>query len=697
MHVPNLRIVSAILVLGVSLVGGCGRAEGPGGEKEPAPSAESAPPQPAASEKAQTAPVEAEAAPVVAAAAPEAAPKVPAPAEAVAKPEKASSARPEVGREVSNAEAAVISARAAEPSEAQPEDPIQAMSASVLNVYTGKSRGTGFAIRGPSDRVFLVTAAHVVYDGTDISVMQEFIDSEDRSQVFRVAYPEVEVVAVDFETDLAVLEVINLPEGRLKPLELDLAAESCSRAHTTWGYPDTIFGSGKLALTRTVLASATPQTLDVLERFAQSVRVLKKGAVKGLVFSPEVESGTSGGPITDRDGKVVAVVVMKSQLQSQGAAVCSSYLSELVRSAASTAPPTKEEIAGHLRHFSLNILPYARSADERPPIREWVSPQAIAQLGGFFNDFLLLSFTAAGAEEGGGQELLERTQELFPSLKELAGVEACLTNDSIDLNCVSMTAVPGLAVDAFELSAGVKPGATDLSVNSDPEEVDPKEHVYQVNISYRDREGESKFRKLKFRRSFGRIWIELPSLTSLILKGDPNFAEFAEGEWEVEETGKDKASNGYHTKYKNNVAVVITREGESLSGTVTVAHKETFLSDEAWWNCNDEQSYRATGSFKFQGKVSRGHLTANATAVTRKGCYLWKKTQPVKILLRKVGNKLKLRYTRDNGKSREFELNRKEPGAAEKTREKKKKKRRKKAKKKGKTQDYCTQHPEDCW
>ena len=617
MLVLNARLAVIVLTLVLSLVGGCGRADKPVAEKQPGSAAKNATSLPAAPSGAQPAPAEAEAVPAAPASSAKPVPSAAVPAEAAAEPVESFAGSSQEQGKIVQSDAPREPTPAADPPESAKVDPIQAMSASVLNVYTGKSRGTGFAIRGPSDRVFLVTAAHVVYDGTDISVMQEFIDSEDRSQVFRVAYPEVEVVAVDFETDLAVLEVINLPEGRLKPLELDLAAESCSRAHTTWGYPDTIFGSGKLALTRTVLASATPQTLDVLERFAQSVRVLKKGAVKGLVFSPEVESGTSGGPITDRDGKVVAVVVMKSQLQSQGAAVCSSYLSELVRSAASTAPPTKEEIAGHLRHFSLNILPYARSADERPPIREWVSPQAIAQLGGFFNDFLLLSFTAAGAEEGGGQELLERTQELFPSLKELAGVEACLTNDSIDLNCVSMTAVPGLAVDAFELSAGVKPGATDLAVNSDPEEVDPKEHVYQVNISYRDREGESKFRKLKFRRSFGRIWIELPSLTSLILKGDPNFAEFAEGEWEVEETGKDKASNGYHTKYKNNVAVVITREGESLSGTVTVAHKETFLSDEAWWNCNDEQSYRATGSFKFQGKVSRGHLTANATAVTR--------------------------------------------------------------------------------
>ena len=659
MHVPNLRIVSAILVLGVSLVGGCGRAEGPGGEKEPAPSAESAPPQPAASEKAQTAPVEAEAAPVVAAAAPEAAPKVPAPAEAVAKPEKASSARPEVGREVSNAEAAVISARAAEPSEAQPEDPIQAMSASVLNVYTGKSRGTGFAIRGPSDRVFLVTAAHVVYDGTDISVMQEFIDAEDRSQVFRVAYPEVEVVAVDFETDLAVLEVINLPEVRLKPLELDLAAESCSRAHTTWGYPDTIFGSGKLALTRTVLASATPQTLDVLERFAQSVRVLKKGAVKGLVFSPEVESGTSGGPIIDRDGKVVGVVVMKSLAQSQGAAVCSSYLSELVQSAVGAAPPTKEDIAAHLTHFSLNVLPYARDVDERPPIREWVSPQAIAQLGGFFNDFLLLSF-AAGSEEGGQQELLERTQDLFPSLKDMAGVEGCVTNDSVDLNCVSMTAVPGLAVDAFELSAGVKPGATDLSVNSDPEEVDPKEHIYQVNISYRDKQGESKFRKLKFRRSFGRVWIELPSLTSLILKGDPNFAEFAEGEWEQEWTGKDKASNGSRTRHKSSVKCKLSREGSTLSGEFEYRTRETFVDPDEYWDCGERRSYRFTGTFAFKAKTVRGGLAAAPDNLARKGCYFWRKDKdkPSKIVLRKSGDKLKVQIVYGGGGIDEYELTR---------------------------------------
>ena len=509
-------------------------------------------------------------------------------------------------------------------------------------------------MRGPSGKTLIATAAHVVYDGGPIHVLQEFVGAEDQSKVFRVAYPEVEVVAVNFEADLALLEIRNLPDDRLVGMDVDLAPEHCSKGAFIWGYPSTVFGSGKLALTKLALASATPMDLDVEESFANKSRVLKKGAIKGLVFSPMAERGSSGGPVVDAEGKVVAVVVQKSALQTQGAAVCASYLAELAKQAEAQETLSRQALQDHVLHLTKNILPYARRTEDRPPLREWIAPQGISYLKGFFNEFIMLLVTSSfGSNTLSGSLLLDQFHDLFPSMKEGSAFDACPSGEGFSLDCVAETAVPDLAIDAIERYLGLTPDITEFTVNSDPEEIDVQKHIYQVNVSFKTKGCETRFQKLKLRRNFGRVWLEMPDLTSAIINGDPNLPDFLPGTWTDTEDGSNSSA-----RFTIQRKLTIEKSGADFSGRFEYTLKATAKDSDNYFGCSGSSAYTFTGSFEFSGKIALGGLVAPAEKVERKGSCHWKKDveKPTRIVVSKSGEKVMVRVTYGDGTTEEREM-----------------------------------------
>lgn len=136
--------------------------------------------------------------------------------------------------------------------------------------------GTGFVV---SEEGLIATNYHVIGEGRPISV--QFADGTKRDVI--------EVRASDRQLDLA---VVKIDQKGLKPLELGDATAAKD------GQP--------------VVAMGNPRGLkhSVVEGIVSGKREIDGRAM--LQLAMPIEQGNSGGPLVDRDGKVLGIITLKS-------------------------------------------------------------------------------------------------------------------------------------------------------------------------------------------------------------------------------------------------------------------------------------------------------------------------------------------------------------------------------------------------
>lgn len=146
----------------------------------------------------------------------------------------------------------------------------------------GISQGTGFV----ADRNLIITNAHVV-----AGVVEPFvIDSNGTHQV--------EVIGFDPDLDIAVLRTSGLAGA---PLELESGVQANGTDSATVGYPG---GRG-----------LTADPALVVESFkALGRNIYNQGETTREVYSIKgnVQPGSSGGPLVDKDGDVIGVIFAQS-------------------------------------------------------------------------------------------------------------------------------------------------------------------------------------------------------------------------------------------------------------------------------------------------------------------------------------------------------------------------------------------------
>ncbi|MET0341535.1 MAG: serine protease [Polyangiales bacterium] len=214
---------------------------------------------------------------------------------------------------------------------------------SVVRVETRGSAGTGFFVEGPDGRCFVVTAFHVVEKGGRITVARQVKQND--TDAYVEAYPESRLVAYDRESDLALLEVPNLPADRMKPLALGVP--KIDRPISSYGFPATSLTTRELGIMRKTGTLSNVAFLPVIDW--RTGRVVKENAVKAVIVSSALEPGFSGGPTLDEEGKVVGINVVKDKAHvGQDGAVHVEILAKLLKSVRAHAAPTTDEVSRFL-------------------------------------------------------------------------------------------------------------------------------------------------------------------------------------------------------------------------------------------------------------------------------------------------------------------------------------------------------------
>ncbi len=215
----------------------------------------------------------------------------------------------------------------------------------IVRISSGDSTGTGFFVRSPNARETLaVTALHVIENGGSITVQRVARYGDNKTYV--QAYPEVEVAAIDRDADLALLRIKDLPEDEVSALVL--------ATEVTRDEPITSFGFPASQISRLGLVKKEGKTLDivklpVIDRAYN--RIVREGAVDGVILSTDLEPGFSGGPTLNQKGKVVGVNVLKDQkYRGQNGAVSVTVLSKLFASFKPFAPPQAQELEAILKN-----------------------------------------------------------------------------------------------------------------------------------------------------------------------------------------------------------------------------------------------------------------------------------------------------------------------------------------------------------
>ncbi len=412
------------------------------------------------------------------------------------------------------------------PNEALQKPPV--MERSVVGVYTARGRGTGFVVRSHNGELLIATAAHVVDNGQHVSVITEVPTTADGSGKLKVSYPDVEVVAADFERDLALLRIRHLRGDELVPLEL--GTDECTSAVKAWGYPPTIFNWRKrLGLTAVDIYSVSPNSLDFVEWFGPANVVRKSAWATGLVFQPKLEGGNSGGPLVNKKGQVVAVLVMGSLIHEQGAAVCAKHLEELLDTA-STGPtvPTRKEVKEMLSHIVRNVLPFTARLKDAPPVFSWLPPDTVQSIRDFYLEDILqksamleLLGSSGGGSDGSGagsylgsavrqaRVLRLAIEDVFPGLKTFLPQEKglCQAGKDVDLECVASLAVVPVASAMVESQVGKPSRISGIEVTSDPALTDPERNLYEVTIDVVEN-GQHNSKRVRLRHAFGRFWLD---------------------------------------------------------------------------------------------------------------------------------------------------------------------------------------------
>lgn len=159
----------------------------------------------------------------------------------------------------------------AAPKTLTPEDIAARVGPSVVRIQGRRSLGTGFIVR---DDGWIATNLHVIAGSKNLEVKLK------DGRAFRV----VEVVAVDRERDVA---VVRIDAEKLEPIDLGEREVSVGEPVVAIGHP--------LGLSDTVS-----------DGLVSGIREVREG-LQILQVSAPIAPGSSGGPLIDRDGKVIGI------------------------------------------------------------------------------------------------------------------------------------------------------------------------------------------------------------------------------------------------------------------------------------------------------------------------------------------------------------------------------------------------------
>jgi serine protease Do len=179
---------------------------------------------------------------------------------------------------------------AANPSALTVKENVDRVGEAVVQVRTPTGLGSGFLIHPAG---YIVTNEHVVAGEYAITVTQYRRGSTDLE---RVQFSKVRIVALDARLDLALLKIEDVPAGTV--------------------FPTVSLGdSNALGEGQTVFAIGSPLGLE--RTVSQGIVSLKNRAMRGQLYiqtTTQINPGNSGGPLFNLRGEVIGVNNMKAMI-----------------------------------------------------------------------------------------------------------------------------------------------------------------------------------------------------------------------------------------------------------------------------------------------------------------------------------------------------------------------------------------------
>jgi serine protease Do len=212
--------------------------------------------------------------------------------------------------------------------ELSPRSQARRIGPSVVKVSTPGGLGSGVII---DPQGYLITNAHVIQGETALRVTVWFPEADGRLR--RVTVEDVEIIAVNSHTDLALLKMTHPEDG-----EFFHAAPLEEREEIEVGQP--VFAIGNpLGLERT------------LSQGVLSTRNRNVGGLAYIQTDTSINPGNSGGPLFNLKGEVIGITNMTIPMgEGLGFAIPTRYVKDFVRNRDAFSYDKTNPNSGHAYH-----------------------------------------------------------------------------------------------------------------------------------------------------------------------------------------------------------------------------------------------------------------------------------------------------------------------------------------------------------